>query len=209
MKKISTLLFIATLFLTISCNNKAKVEEVAEVTTSEVASFENKTYLVSNSASEVAWEGFGVGKTHNGTVNVVAGKFDLADGAITAGKLSLDMTSIVTLDVTDPDGKAKLEGHLKSEDFFGVEAFPVATLDVTDGSDLNAVKANLTIKDKTNEVVFPVKLENVDGAVVLTTELLVNRTKYDIVFASGNFFENLGDKLIKDEFKITVKLLAK
>ena len=36
--------------------------------------------------------------------------------------------------------------------------------------------------------------------------LKVDRTAYDIKFNSGNFFENLGDKVIYDEFDLVVDL---
>jgi len=211
MKKISTLLLIATLVLTMSCNSKTKeAPAVVEETTAEATSpFEDKTYAVSNSESTVTWEGYGIGKSHNGTVNVVAGKFEIANGALSIGKMTIDMSSLVALDLTDADKKGKLEGHLKDADFFNVAAFPTANIEVTDASNLSAVKANLTIKDKTNEIVFPAKLEMVDGAAVLTADLTIDRTKFGITYGSGNFFKDLGDKLIKDEFKIGVKLIAK
>ena len=210
MKKITTLLFIATLVLTISCNSKAKEAPATEVTTTEATSpFADKTYLVSNSESAITWEGKGVGHGHNGTVNIVAGKFEMANGLITFGKLTIDMSSLVATDVTEADKKAKLEGHLKDADFFNVAAFPAANIEIVDASNLSEVKANLTIKDKTNEITFPAKLELVDGAAVLTADLTIDRTKFGITYSSGNFFKDLGDKMIDDEFKIGVKLIAK
>ncbi|MDG2164699.1 MAG: YceI family protein, partial [Flavobacteriales bacterium] len=34
----------------------------------------------------------------------------------------------------------------------------------------------------------------------------VDRTKFDIKYGSGSFFENLGDKMIDDNFNLTVNI---
>lgn len=215
MKKITTLLLFASLVFAMSCNDGATTDKLADaqiegtdrVSTTEIA---DKVYMVSNSESVVNWEGTkAVGGGHNGTVNVAAGKFEVKDGKLAGGKLSLDMTSISVFDLTDPGKKGDLEGHLKDTDFFNTAEFPMADLVITDASNMDAVKANLTIKGITNEITFPAKMEMVEGAVHLATELKVDRTKYEITYNSGNFFENLGDKVINDEFKITAKLSAK
>ena len=38
------------------------------------------------------------------------------------------------------------------------------------------------------------------------SNLIFDRTKYDVIFRSGNFFQNLGDKLIYDDIKLEVSL---
>jgi len=54
------------------------------------------------------------------------------DGAqLTGGSFEVDMTSINAADLTG-EYKAKLEGHLKSDDFFGIETFPVSNLTFTE-----------------------------------------------------------------------------
>ena len=37
--------------------------------------------------------------------------------------------------------------------------------------------------------------------------LTFDRTKYDVTYRSGNFFENLGDRLILDEVELVVDLV--
>jgi hypothetical protein len=39
-----------------------------------------------------------------------------------------------------------------------------------------------------------------------TTAFKVDRTKYDIKYGSGSFFDNLGDKAISDDFELAVAL---
>ena len=116
------------------------------------------------------------------------------------------MTSIST---TDLDGKSKndLDGHLKSDDFFGTEKHPTATLVfkklVDKGNGIYGVSADLTIKGKTNSIGFEIAVSKNSA----TTDLKIDRTKYDITYKSGNFFDGLGDKVIYDEFELKVKLV--
>jgi polyisoprenoid-binding protein YceI len=115
------------------------------------------------------------------------------------------MTTINTTDL-EGKGKASLDGHLKSDDFFGTEKFPTATLVIKSigekAANVYSVTADLTIKGKTE----PVKFElNVAGTTA-SAALKVNRTKYDIKYGSGSFFSDLGDKTISDDFDLNVKL---
>jgi polyisoprenoid-binding protein YceI len=115
------------------------------------------------------------------------------------------MTSIVTTDLTG-EYKDKLEGHLKSDDFFGVEKFNTATLVITKvkaiGKNTYNASANLTIKGKTNPVTFDISIVGNKANVTLK----VDRTKYDIRYGSASFFDNLQDKAINNEFDLIVNL---
>ena len=42
--------------------------------------------------------------------------------------------------------------------------------------------------------------------IVANTSLVFDRSKYDVRYGSGSFFENLGDNLILDDINIDVKL---
>ena len=39
-----------------------------------------------------------------------------------------------------------------------------------------------------------------------TAEITIDRTKHDIKYGSGSFFDNLGDNMINDDFVLTVNL---
>jgi hypothetical protein len=39
-----------------------------------------------------------------------------------------------------------------------------------------------------------------------TTNLSIDRTKYNVRYGSGSFFDNLGDKTIYDEFNLAINL---
>ncbi|MDN3596585.1 YceI family protein [Zunongwangia endophytica] len=155
--------------------------------------------------STVEWTGEKVTGSHNGNIDLKSGFLDVEGDKITGGEFVMDMTSI---DVTDleGEGKGKLEGHLKSDDFFGVSNHPEAKLVINTASKKSentyGVVADLTIKGITNPVTFDM---NYDGKSA-TADLTIDRTKYDVRYGSGSFFDNLGDKTIYDEFEIAVDL---
>lgn len=166
-------------------------------------------YRIDSTASKVNWEGSKItGKSHSGTVNVKEGGLQVANGAVTGGKFTIDMSTIT---VTDLEGgmKGKLEGHLKNEDFFAVEKFNTANLTIVSADD-NKIKANLTIKGITNEVEFPYTLKLDDnGGLSASAKIAVDRSKFDVRYGSDSFFDNLGDKAIDNIIKFEVELVGK
>jgi hypothetical protein len=48
-----------------------------------------------------------------------------------------------------------------------------------------------------------------NGKLVAIGETEIDRTKYDIRYGSGKFFEDLGDKMIYDTFTVKFKVGAK
>jgi len=132
----------------------------------------------------------------------------LNDGKLTGGKIIVDTASIKILDITDPATNAQFAGHLASDDFFSTEKYPEATLEITSVSG-NYVEGNLTIKGITHPVGFDV-IVNVNGDQLTATGMLViDRTKYEIKFRSGNFFKDLGDTLIYNDFELNIRVTAK
>ena len=166
-------------------------------------------YRIDNKSSKVNWVGKNHWKlSHSGTVNIMEGGLQIANGAITGGKFTIDMTSIT---VTDLDGgmKGKLEGHLKNDDFFSVDKFKTANLAIVKADD-SMVVAGLTIKGITNKVEFPVELSiDESGMLKATAKIKVDRTKYDVRYGSDSFFDNLGDKAINNEIEFEVELIGK
>lgn len=158
--------------------------------------------------SVLNWKGEKVTGEHIGTIQLKDGYLMMKDGNISGGLFHIDMTTIKNTDVEDADYSAKLDGHLKSDDFFGVENYPVATLEIKDASSFQGgsskVMAHLTIKEKTHPVNFEVIRK--DGK--LLAKVIVDRAKYDVKYNSGSFFQDLGDKLIYDEFTLDVELVV-
>lgn len=158
---------------------------------------------VNTAKSTVQWTGKKVTGEHTGTIGIKDGTLEVENSMLTGGKIVMDMNSIVDKDLTDPAWNAKLIGHLKSDDFFGVETYPTSELVITKviGNAQNyTVSGNLTIKGITNPVTFKVTA-SADGK-SYKGSMTIDRAKYNIKFRSKSFFENLGDNLIYDDFTL-------
>jgi polyisoprenoid-binding protein YceI len=149
---------------------------------------------------------------HTGTINISSGTLNVENKALQSGSFKLDTRTIAVTDIKDADGNAKLTGHLKSDDFFAVEKFPAADFVITGikphGNNQYDVTGKLTIKGITNDVSFPATVLIDKGKLTANAKVKVDRTKYDIKFRSKNYFENLGDKAIYDDFDLDITLLA-
>ena len=167
---------------------------------------------VDASKSTIEWKGEKVTGEHFGTVNISQGNIVVKKGQLAGGEFTIDMSSIA---VTDLEGeyKGKLEGHLKSDDFFGVANHPNANLKITNTKPLKGnsyeVTGDLTIKGITKPVTFTAELVDANGAVNANANIVIDRAKYDVRYGSGSFFDDLGDKTIYDEFTLTVNLVTK
>lgn len=159
--------------------------------------------------STVKWMGAKVGGSHNGTINLNEGSLEMDNGQLTGGSFVIDMTSINCEDL-EGEYKGKLEGHLKSDDFFGVENFPTAAFNITNvvaqGPGKYKVEGDLTIKGITKSVKFPAMVEETEGAYTATADITVDRSEFEVKYGSGSFFEGLGDKVIYDDFTLNVSL---
>ena len=155
--------------------------------------------------STITWLGKKVTGQHQGTIALKSGMLKFDENTLVGGNFVIDMTSIANTDLQG-GGKAKLEGHLKSNDFFGVEKHPTATLQITkaekQSGNTYAVTGSLSIKGITNPIAFNMDVnEN-----TATAAVKVDRTKYDIKYGSASFFDGLKDKAIYDDFDLNVTL---
>ncbi len=123
------------------------------------------------------------------------------------------MNSIIDLDMAaDSEYNAKLVGHLKSDDFFGVEKYPVAIFKVTSTEakgDQTLIKGDLTIKEKAHPVSFLATISMDGNQLTLKSDtFMVDRSKYDIKFKSKSFFSDLGDQFIDDDMELSIHVKA-
>ncbi len=169
-------------------------------------------FKVDEKASTIGWIGKKVTGQHTGNVQIASGELSADKKSIKEGSFEIDMTTMTVTDVTDPNGNSRLLGHLKSDDFFGVEKFPKAKFVITSVTpktgDEYTVKGNLTIKGITQSIEFPATIKNDGKKLTAVAKIVVDRTKYDIKYRSTNFFENLGDKAISNDFELDVNLVA-
>jgi polyisoprenoid-binding protein YceI len=169
---------------------------------------ENQKFEIVSTQSNIDWVGKKVTGAHNGTIAIKEGEFILNDGKLTDGKFVIDTTSIKILDVTDPATNAQFAGHLASDDFFSIEKYPEAVLKINSVSG-NHVEGHLTIKGITHPVAFDATV-NVNGETLTATgKVVIDRTKYGMKFRSGNYFKDLGDTLIYNDFELNVNVTAK
>ncbi|MEP0367675.1 MAG: YceI family protein [Cyclobacteriaceae bacterium] len=169
------------------------------------------TYAVDTSTSTVNWVGKKVTGQHNGTVEIKEGSLEYGDGKLTGGSFTINMASIVSLDL-EGEWKGKLEGHLKSDDFFGVEKYPTSTFVIKKAKALGKgkfdVTGDVTIKGTTETVNFPVQIVEAGDKVIGTAAIVIDRSKFGVKYGSGSFFDDLGDKTIYDDFELSVKIEA-
>ncbi len=165
-------------------------------------------------SSNIKWEASKiVGSHHHGTVALKDGVLRLENNKVTGGTFTINMPSITNDDLTG-DMKATLEKHLKSNDFFAVDSFPVSTFVFTNveaKKDNNyTITGNLTIRDKTKAVSFDATVKtNADGSKIITTQRFsIDRTQWNIIYGSGSFFKELADKAISNDvyFEITIAI---
>jgi polyisoprenoid-binding protein YceI len=130
-------------------------------------------------------------------------KLQEAEGKLTGGEFVMDLNT-VTADDLEGEWKQKLEGHLKNEDFFNVAKYPTAKLVISKITG-DKVEGTMTVKDKTNPVSFTFKKD----AGKYTGTLKFDRTKFGMVYGSGNFFKDLGDKMIHDEVTLDFTVVTK
>ncbi|NGF57769.1 YceI family protein [Parapedobacter sp. SGR-10] len=206
MKKVILFSAAAAMVLA-SCvgNPEGKKAETSEAV--EVAEVQGSTYTVDATQSQLQWTGNKVSGSHYGTVNIKSGSIAVENGTITGGDFVFDMT---TIDSKDQEGewKEKLDGHLKSEDFFDVAKFPEASFHITEvkaGATANdvVVSGNLTIKGISKNISFDTKVEEItDTTVKASADFNIAREDW------GVNYEGKQDDLISKEINFKVTLVA-
>ena len=176
---------------------------VAFLTFSFTTNTDKKT--VKTDESKVVWKGYKVTGSHEGTIAIQSGELHFNDEALTGGAFVMDMSTINSTDLQG-EYKDKLDGHLKSDDFFGVAKFPTSTFKITSvsGKDKSyKVTGDLTIKGITKSTSFALQIVDDQTA---TAAIKIDRSKFDVRYGSNSFFDDLKDKAIYDEFDLNVTL---
>jgi polyisoprenoid-binding protein YceI len=167
-------------------------------------------FIIDTKESVVAWKGSSVKGSHTGYVNILKGELMIENGQLTGGTVEVDMS---TIEGDDHRSDNNLIKHLKDADFFDVKKFPFSTIAITRVASINVedkeITGNLTIKGITHPVTFPVKMEVKDGIVKASGKLVIDRTKWDVRYKSGNFFYNLNYHAISDSIEFHIKIVAK
>lgn len=161
---------------------------------------------IKTETSNVKWTGKKVTGQHEGTIKIQSGTLDFDGKQLMGGEFTIDMNTITCTDLDAATG-AKLDGHLKSDDFFGVPNHPTAHFkikEVKTGSDKEtlSITGDITIKGITETISFDATVN--DSSAKAT--VIIDRTKFGVKYGSGSFFDNLGDKVIYDDFELELDL---
>lgn len=170
-----------------------------------------QTLKVDASASTFNWLAKKLTGEHNGTVKIQSGNLITDEGKLIGGDFTVDLSTIKDLDIQG-DFAGKLETHLKSADFFDVAQFPTSTLKITKavakGGENYDLTGNLTIRGITQSITFPAIVKVTGKTASASAKFDIDRTKFGLTYRSKAFFENIGDKMIYDNFTVDVKIVA-
>lgn len=169
-------------------------------------------FQIQQASSTVNWTGKKVLGLHTGSINIANGFIEIENNNILGGEIQIDMTSIVVTDIDDKKTHDEFLGHLKNDDFFSVDKFSTSKLVITSAKQIGQNKFDingiLTIKDISHPVNFISTFEVFTDFLHSLGEIVIDRTLYNIRYGSGKFIDNLGDKLIYDDFVLQFKLVG-
>lgn len=202
---------IAVIAIMASCNNAPDADKAATGDSTAAAVATGANFAI-DTTSTIEWLGTKPVGQHNGTMKISSGSFAVENGNITGGSFVVDVNSLTDLDLKPEDGKEKLEGHLKSADFFDVAKFPTAKFEISsvealtgDSISTHKISGNLTLKDSTKNVTFPAKVTLSDTEATATANFNIDRTQWGLFYGND---KSLGDKFIRPEVNIKLNIRA-
>ncbi len=219
MKKVNVILFaFLVLFYMASCGGPSdKRAEILERMEAGEIPADVDVFILDTESSTVVWEGKRLGGGHDGTIGIKEGVFYVYDEELLAGNVFIDMEQIVVLDLQDPGLNARLKAHLESDDFFSVDTYPVAEFEITRAEVLDAdhqgeyshrVYGNMTIKGITYGIAFDATIDFAEERLTAFADFDLDRTRWDVRYGSGRFFDDLGDSAIYDDFNLKLDIVA-
>lgn len=209
------LLITSVVFLT-ACGTSVDTLETRDAQSSteatEETTNEQRTTLINPldlDASSMEWTGSRVdGVSFTGTMDELEGEAFFEDGDLVGGEFTINMDSM------NIDNQGLLD-HLKNEDFFDVEKFKTATFKITEVGKLNPnnakqeISGDLTIKGITKNITFTASITETNEIYGAVADFAIDRTDWDIKYGSGDFFDDLGDKAIKNEIEFKLNIVTK
>ncbi len=157
------------------------------------------TFNINTTVSRLDWSGSVKDHSHPGIVPIKSGTVTVDGGKLTGGKFVLDMAGLKS---TDGAGE-KLDGHLKSPDFFDAAKFPEATFEITSVTYSSATDAEITgtlnVKGVDATIKFPAYIRT------------ANETKFfaEAFFSVNKKFVGIGSPMAADDIQFAVHISAK
>ena len=210
------MIVLLAISMMVSCKNNDKAEKATTKPAVETkATTTGDNYNIDIATSIVKWTGTKpTGSSHQGTISLSGGSLKVSNGTITGGEFAIDMNSL-SAEMESKEDKGKLEGHLKSGDFFEVGKFPVGKFVITSvkavagrNDATHEITGNLSLKDKTHSITFPAHIGIVGNKVMAQTpSFTINRTNWGVSFNSG-ILGTAKDMLINDDVALVITLNA-
>lgn len=207
---------VLSLVVIASVLTACKGEQKAKVATNEKAKEEVVVADLNNvdtASSVLTWKGTKPTGAHNGVVMLKDGDLLVEEGILKGGEFVIDMSTITNKDMEGSEGAGKLEGHLKSADFFDVATFPTSKFVITnveDKGDKLHVTGNLQLKDVTKSITIPATVTTENGVTTFKSDVFnINRADFNVKYGSKSFFDNLKDKFIDDMMEMSFTVVSK
>ena len=169
------------------------------------------TKTIDLTESLIHWAGENLFKLggHYGTLRFRSGELQFEGDSLVGGQFYADMHSMTN---TDGEFIASLVDHLKSEDFFHVDKFPVSLFSITGvrylSDSLVSVTGELTIKEVTRPLAIEARLEESGSTLSFDTDFFIDRSRWNVRYGSKSFFSDLGDDVISDAIRLRVKVVV-
>jgi polyisoprenoid-binding protein YceI/rhodanese-related sulfurtransferase len=175
-------------------------------------------YQIDTNQSIIEWFGRNPNTKHFGTVRISQGQIQIENSNMT-GTVEIDMDSIENINLAGDELQPVLVSHLKSDDFFLVKTFPKAKFIINGGAlaeeahlsspnykvsgtlELRGIKADLSF----SSTIAPTD----DKELVAEAHFDIDRTRWNFIYGSTRFFENLGMHLVFDLISFQLRIVAK
>ena len=174
-------------------------------------------YRVDAGQSLIEWFGRNPNTKHFGTARLKRGQVEIRNSKLT-GVFEIDMDSIDNINLKGDELHPVLVSHLKSDDFFFVKMFPTAVLTIIEGRVVETpylsfpnvdIKSFLTLRGIKADLAFQATVNNSEnGGLSAEAHFDIDRTRWEVIYGSTRFFENIGMHLVFDLISFHVKIVA-
>ena len=191
MKNVVLMLFVFAIAMSSCSNNgkKAETKDAEKVTI--VKNEKTNDFNKIKSGSVVKWRASHLGGTNKRFGNVFLKNASLLvnEGKLSNATINIDMATVTVESFPQgSDEKRDLTKHLKSNDFFNAQQFPISKFELTkvkgiEGDFNSDVTGNLTIKNVTKSITFKANINIDDNAVSIKSEdFSVDRTDWNLKY---------------------------
>lgn len=185
----------------IACGDVGDAPEAQTQDAIAVTAASGETIAIDTSASSINWKAAKVTRAHEGGFHTFEGTITRLDAGVTGVDITIDTRSVWT-------DTGRLTNHLKSDDFFDVELYPVANFvadlfaPVDSVGATHLVTGNLTMHGVTHGVTFPANIQVQEDAVTATADFIINRRDWQINYNGA------ADDLVEDHVRLILDITA-